>query len=301
VPSLRHQLLCFLVPRLRGSTEVVDAEAARVEKLAEQQRHRLFVPARVVSGCTVSEVDGYGFPVHEVHAAGASPTRTVLYLHGGGYVDPADGYHWRYAVRMATRLGVRVVLPHYPLAPRHTWRDSHDALVRLFERLAVESPAGVVLAGDSAGGGYALALAQTVAGRPGPQPTHLVLVAPWVDLTGSVPGTEAAARRDPWLQLSRLHLYAGWWSGGDDVARAELTPLRGNLTGLPPALMWCGTRDLLQPQCRALADAAGGAGWDLTYVERPGLIHVYPILPIPEARVAFAELAGFLGARDAVR
>jgi acetyl esterase/lipase len=58
--------------------------------------------------------------------------------------------------------------------------------------------------------------------------------------------------------------------------------------------MWCGTRDLLQPQCRLLAERAASQGWDLRYVEEPGLIHVYPLLPVPEARRAMAELTDFL-------
>ena len=292
MPSPQHQVLAHVLPRLRDSSDVVDPERTRAEKLAQQARHRARVPR--LRGMEVGSVDGLGFDVHDLRPTGSTPTRTVLYLHGGGYVGPLDVAHWRYAARLARRLGVRVVLPSYPLAPGHTWRDSHAALLRLFEQLAIESPGGVVLAGDSAGGGYALALGQQIAQRPGPQPTHLVLIAPWVDLTGRTPGTTEAADRDPWLRLTRLRLYGEWWSGGDDPLRPELSPLHGDLSGLPPALMWCGTRDLLQPQCRLLADRAAAQGWDLRYVEEPGLIHVYPLLPVPEARRALAELTSFL-------
>jgi acetyl esterase/lipase len=299
MPSLRHHLLASLVPRLRGSSEVTDPEQARADKLAEQAGQGGQVPSRLLRGLEVGTVDGVGFPVHDLRVAGSSPTRTLLYLHGGGYVGPLDPAHWRYAARLARAFEVRVVLPSYPLAPAHTWRNSHAALIDLFERLAIESPGGVVLAGDSAGGGYALALAQQIARRPGPQPTRLVLIAPWVDLTDGTPGTVEAARRDPWLKLSRLRLYGQWWSGEDDPTRPELSPLNGDLSGLPPAVMWCGTRDLLQPQCRLLAERAAAQGWDLRYVEEPGLIHVYPILPVPEARRAMAELADVLSDGDA--
>ena len=88
---------------------------------------------------------------------------------------------------------MRVVLPDYPLTPTYTWRDCCRRWSTLFEQLAVESPQGVVLMGDSSGGGLAVGLAQQVARRSGPQPTHLVGFAPWVDLTGETPGTEEAA------------------------------------------------------------------------------------------------------------
>ena len=95
----------------------------------------------------------------------------------------------------------------------------------------------------------------------------------------------------------KLRAYADWWAGSTaDVTRPEVSPGLGDLAGLPPTLMFCGTRDLLVPGCRLLARRAAQAGWDLTYVEEPGLIHVYPLLPLlPEARGAWRTTLDFLG------
>ena len=129
-----------------------------------------------------------------------------------------------------------------------------------------------------------------------PQPTHLLLHSPWVDLTTSTPETEEVALADPWLFLGKLHAYAEWWAGSpEDLGRPEVSPALADLAGLPPALMFCGTRDPLVPGCRLLARRAGEAGWALTYVEEPDLIHVYPMLPfVPEARKAWRQTLGFL-------
>ena len=232
---------------------------------------------------------------------GTTPTRTLYYLHGGGFVSPTDAWHVRYAVGLAARLGARVVLPDYPLTPEHDWRDSHAALAEDVQRYAARGR--VVLAGDSAGGNIALALAQTLRDRSGSGPERLLLISPWVDLSESTSETTTLADVDPWLSLPRLRTYAAWWSGAadpssiapDELARPELSPALGDLDGLPPALMFCGTRDLLRPGCRLLADRARTADWSLTYVERPDLIHVYPLLPgIPEARVARRQALAFL-------
>jgi monoterpene epsilon-lactone hydrolase len=285
-----------LIPVIRGRSEVHDPAQVRRDVLAAQQGAEPRPPRRLAARFDVRR----GEPVHhspvpwfEVRAPGAEPRRTVLYLHGGGYVSGLDRFHWRYAARLAGRLGVRVVLPDYPLTPNHTWRDSLPALTGLFERLAVESPHGVVLMGDSAGGGLAVALAQQVGRRSGPQPTHLVTFAPWVDLTGGTPGTEEAARRDPWLTLSKLKLYGTWWGAGDPHA-PEGSPLFGELSRLPQTMVLCGTRDLLAPQSRALVARTRAAGVPVTYVEEPGLLHVYPLLPVPEARRAFTQVTAFL-------
>jgi acetyl esterase/lipase len=186
------------------------------------------------------------------------------------------------------------VLPAYPLAPTNTWRDSHPALLRLFEQLAIESPRGVTLMGDSAGGGLALAVAQQAAALPGPQPTGLALVSPWVDLAGDTPGTEEQRAHDPWLRLTKMRLYGGWWAGDDDVRRPEVSPLHGEMAGLPETVVLCGTRDLLLPQVRTLVDRLRAAGVAMTYREETGLLHNYPLLPTPEAGPARRALASFV-------
>ena len=302
-PSRRHQALAWAVPRLRGSTELDSPELERSRLLESHARRNPQLPVRLVPGFSkrfsvVTEVlrGARGeFASYVVTPRGAEPRRTVVYLHGGGYVAGIDPFHVRYLAHLATALDARIVLPDYPLAPEHTWRDSHDPLARLTARWAGDSDE-LVLAGDSAGGGYALAIALTLRDRGGPQADRLLLHSPWVDLTTSTPETAAFSEEDPWLFLGKLDAYAGWWAGSpDDLGRPEVSPALGDLHGLPPALVFCGTRDTLAPGCRLLARRAAEAGWDLTYVERPGLIHVYPLLPlIPEARDAWRRTKEFL-------
>jgi epsilon-lactone hydrolase len=308
-PSLRHQLVAWAVPRLRGSGELEDEDVERARLEGWHAGLDRSLPTRSVrrfdrrftvqlEALTSPDGDAPGFPAYVVTPRGIAPARTVVYLHGGGFVSPMDGAHVRYAARLAEALDARVVLPDYPLAPEHTWRDSHEPLVGLVTRWAADSP--VVLAGDSAGGGLAVAVALTLRERGGPQPTHLLLHSPWVDLTTSTPETEEFSLRDSWLFLSKLTAYAAWWAGSaDDLVRPEVSPALADLAdlaGLPPTLVFCGTRDTLAPGCRLLADRAEEAGWDLTYVEEPDLIHVYPILPfVPEAKAAWRRTLAFLG------
>ena len=228
-------------------------------------------------GCEVTTRTDLGFPVHELRVRGTDGARRALPARRGLRRPRRPGAR-RYVVRLARRLDARVVLPVYPLAPQWTWRDSHPAVLSLFEQLAIESPRGAVLAGDSAGGGFALALAQQLAARPGPQPTHLVLLSPWLDLTNAAPGTAEANARDPWLHPAPARgVVVGRRRRRDP---AEVSPLYGDPAGLPPTLMFCGTLDTFHPQCRELVRRAEGTGWDLAYVEEPDLLHVFPT-PVP--------------------
>jgi epsilon-lactone hydrolase len=298
MPSRRHQLVAAAIPRLRGSRDLDSEPAERAAVVARHATLDRSLPVRAVRGLDrrfdvrVEQLDG--FPAHVLTPRGGTPVRTLYYLHGGGFTSGIDAFHVRYATRLADALQARVVLPDYPLAPEHTWRDSHDALVADAARWADE-PGGIVLAGDSAGGGLALAVALSMRERGHTPATHLVLHAPWVDLTTSTPETAEFARRDTWLFLGKLHAYAAWWAGSpDDLGRPEVSPGLADLSGLPPALMLYGTRDLLAPGCRLLATRAAEAGWDLEWIEEPDLIHVYGILPLlPEARRAFRQVVEF--------
>ncbi|WP_374454561.1 alpha/beta hydrolase [Nocardioides sp.] len=299
MPSRRHDLLATLVPKLRKSRDLdtEPAERARVEAWHRTLDRTLPTRAtpRFARRWDASVVD-IGFPCHVLTPRGRRPRRTLYYVHGGGYMAPIDAFHVRYATRLADAIGARVVMPDYPLAPEHTWKDSHDALVEDAARWADEE-GGIVLAGDSAGGGLALAVAESVRDRGLTPATHLVLHAPWVDLTTStLAETQAADAIDPWLFFGKLQAYATWWAGAaQDLGRPEVSPALGELAGLPRALVLYGTRDLLHPGCRLLVQRAAEAGWDLTAVEEPDLIHVYGLLPfVPEARRAFAQVVEFV-------
>ena len=299
MPSALHHVLANLIPRMREVSEIdtVEAEKARIEARHATQDRTL--PTRVVPlfhrrfSVTQAEVGSFG--AHVITRRGPAARRTVFYLHGGGFTGPIDPFHVRYAARLSRALDARVVIPDYPLTPEHTWRDSHEDLVAAAAAWTGAGP--TILAGDSAGGGLALAVALALRDRGEVPPTSMVLISPWVDLTTSSPETPAFNATDPWLRLSKIKAYARFWAGGEeDLGRPEVSPALADLSDLPRTLMFCGTRDSLAPGCRLLARRAVGAGWDLTYVEEPGLIHVYPMLPfLPEARRAFRQTRQFLG------
>jgi len=302
MPSLRHHLLTWALPRVLKVRELDDPERERERLLRWQGGHpptlathlvprfeqRFDVEERTLTGPAGAS------PCWVLTPRGTDPELTLVHVHGGGFTGTIGPWHVRYAARLARDLPARVVLPTYPLAPAHSWRDSHGMLAD--EVASWVARGRVVLSGESAGGGIALALAQTLRDRGGPQPWRLLLTAPWVDLTTSTPDTKELDAYDPWLFIGKLYAYADWWAGSpEDLGRPEVSPALGRLDGLPRALMLCGTRDLLVPGCRLLADRAAASDWDLTYMEAPGLLHAYPLLPlIPEARHAHRHTLEFL-------
>lgn len=251
-------------------------------------------PRRVARRCDLAVRLVAGHPVYAVSAAGrTSEPGSVVWFHGGAYTSEIAPQHWSLVAGLAAGTGRTVHVPLYGLAPEH---DALEALA-FAQEVARTLTAGeaVHLAGDSSGGGLALLLAQHWP-EDAPPLAGITLVAPWLDLAMSNPGIDEVEPHDPWLARAGLHVIADAWANG--VAREDprVSPVRGRLDGLPPVALHVGTRDITLPDCRLLRDRlAALPGPDrCRYVEVPGALHVHPLLPVPEGRVARRQIAAFV-------
>lgn len=283
--SLRHRMLAWVVSR--NPVTVASDDEHRALLLEQQAAGSIEPPAWLRKRLAITEYDGAECATYELVPADAH--RTLLYLHGGGYVGHADPQHWRFAGRLAERLGARVVVPQYPVAPTHTWRDAHPPLLDLLARMVAENPDDLTLVGDSAGAGLALSLVQQERAGSEPLPARVVLISPMLDLTGSVGPAD-----DPWLPQGYLDSCARLWAGGDPLDSPLISPLFGELAGLSPLLVMAGTRDFALPHARALVARVRATGGPATYVEGRRLLHDYPLLNVPEAGRALRQIEAFV-------
>lgn len=255
-------------------------------------------PRAVRRALEVTSREVAGFPVVSLVPPGAraGDGPVVVHLHGGAYVHQVVRQHWELARSHAATLGVEVLVPLYGLAPDHHADEALRLTTTLLDELAAAGrPA--YLSGDSAGGGLALLAAQHASAAGRATLRGLGLLAPWVDLTMGNPEIEAAERRDPWLARAALHEVARTWAHPWPVDDPRVSPLRGDLAGLPPVDLWVGDRDVCLPDTRLLRDRLVEAGVEVDYVEQPGALHVYPILPVPEGRAARRDLVARAGRR----
>jgi epsilon-lactone hydrolase len=287
VPSLQMRLIAVLlrvVHRRRTST------AERMRRAMDAPKAEV-VPPRALTerhGVTCRTVQG--FPCWSVVPKDGASGQAAVYLHGGAYVSPASPAHWALIGKLADA-GVRVELPLYGLAPAHTHHAAHPFVSQVLAELADAVGAEhVTVLGDSAGGGLALALVQGHVAAGKTLPRRLILIAPWLEAGLDHPATGAAQRSDPWLSREGLLEAARAWAGGDPLEDARLSPLRGELAGLPPTTLYVGTRDLFCPDVERFAHAARQAGVDVQITVETGAVHVYPLVPAPEGRRAAAEI-----------
>ena len=287
--SLKHRLLGLYFRLNNPDLKVTDPDEFRALRIQRQGEVPTGPPPGIEERVALSSWDEGGVQVDVLAPLDSAPARTVFYLHGGGYVSKAVRQHWRYAEGLVHELDARVVMPDYPIAPQHCWRDAHPPVLAAYRRVADEG-GDLTLLGDSAGAGFAVALAQQIVAEGTRNPDRLVVFAVWMDIamqTGVPP-------KDAMLSTDFLRLCGELWTDGDDPKLPQLSPIHGSFEGLPPILSICGTKDVQLPQARALTEAARAAGVDVTYIEERGLMHDYPILNIPEARRALRQVASFV-------
>lgn len=224
-----------------------------------------------------------------IGAEGAGPA--TLYLHGGGMMVGGLANYGAFLARWAGAAGGPVSFVDYRLAPEHPYpaaaEDAWAAYVAVRER-----PGPLWIAGDSAGGGLALHVAQRAAAEGGRQAERVLLISPWLDLTLSGASMAECARDDAMLSEAALRRMAGFYLGDADAREAGASPLFGAMAGLPPVRVVCSASEVLRDDSRRLAARIREAGGEVALREFGGGVpHVFPLFAMLGAG---REALGFL-------
>ncbi|HKY94255.1 MAG TPA: alpha/beta hydrolase [Kiloniellales bacterium] len=286
-----------------------DATVDPVTRLMEARR--LFL----VGGCVEGRVPRIAtttrvIPVRQggvrgewVLAAGARPERRLLYIHGGG-MCMGEASSYRHMVEpLSEALQAAVFSLDYRLAPEDRFPAAPDDCLAAWRWMERNGPADAApaeklwVAGDSAGGNLLLVLLGDLKRQGGRTADAAVAIAPLTDFTHEVRRREGASRRDPYLTVEGLAtLNAVYLPAAQDPRDPRVSPLFGDLAGLPPTLLDVGEREVLLDDAKAYAERATAAGSPVRLAVRPGMPHVFQwwCHLLPEARANLAEIAAFL-------
>jgi len=229
---------------------------------------------------------------------GASDDHAILWCHGGGFALGSSRSHKGMASHVAAVAKVTAVVPDYRLAPEHKHPAALEDCVTAYQHLIKEgvTPERIILAGDSAGGGLAVAAALKLKEQGGPMPAGLMLLSPWVDLANRGWSHTAKAQRDPFLTSNALGVRAREYLGG-----GNLSILDADMRGLPPTFIQTGEAEVLLSDSTSLAERLGAAGAPVTLEIWPDMFHIfqarYPMLT--QARQAIERLGQWAAAHVA--
>ena len=247
-------------------------------------------------------VDYVDTSVGGIPAIVATPTevqsdRHILYIHGGGYVLGSPKSHIAMCARLAKRAAATITVIDYRLAPEHVYPAAIDDCVTAYRAIIADiDPALVTIAGDSAGGGAALATIGALKAAGDPLPGAVYVLSPWTDLTASGESVVTRAPFDPMFDGNGLLDAATTYAGDTPLDDPGVSPLFADPTGYPPTLIQTGMDEILLSDSIRLAERYQAAGVDVRLDLRDDLWHVYPMLAgyMPEATDALIRAAVFI-------
>jgi acetyl esterase/lipase len=239
-----------------------------------------------------------------VLAPGAETGRILLYLHGGGYVIGSSNTHRDLAGRLSRAAAARVLLIDYRLAPEHPYPAAVEDATVAYRWLLRHgaTPASMVIAGDSAGGGLTVAALVALRDAGEALPAAGVCISPWIDLEGIGASMTTRASVDPIVQRQGLVWFANLYLGGASPQTPLAAPLYADLHGLPPLFIHVGTAETLLDDATRLAECARAAGVEVTLEVWEEMIHVWHLFAamLPEGQQAIERIGEYIRQRISV-
>ena len=283
----------------RVNKEISEAETA--EEKVKAYRQGMSVPAGAVIFGKYEIVEGQlgNCPVTWMSQDFFPVDRAILYLHGGGYIGGSVLFSRNGAASLAVEFGSKLAAIDYRLAPEHPWPAALDDALAAYEQMLSDGmPAeGIVIVGESAGAGLALATVLAAKDKGLAMPAAVIALSPWCDLTMSNITMRANRRRDIMLTNELLTLASSLYAGDNDRTNPYISPIFGDFSGFPPLLIQVAAEELLLGEIIDTAGRAAEQSENEVQLEiYEGVWHVWQTMDeiVPEARQAVEKMGAFV-------
>ena len=256
--------------------------------------------AKIPEGVEIKEENIKGIHSEWIIPENANREKMILYVHGGGYISGSCNDHRGFVSKFAKKCGLLTLQFEYRLAPEYPFPDGLNDSMAVYKWLLENDfkPKNIIIAGESAGGGLTLALLLALKKYNIPMPAAAVAISPWTDLTCSSDSYKtknkvSVAPIDSWQVFSKHYV------GNNPADLPLISPLFGDLQGLPPVFINSGEDDELFEDGEKFYQKARKAGVDITFRAGKGMVHCYPLLDpfFKEATEAMQEICDFIKER----
>lgn len=315
MPSLKSKLVIFTLRnrhllKFRLKPEVITRQTDTValrKSFEEGARKFGAIPAGVeISPVTIPSLPA-GLAAEWIHlegspAAPAAPAPAIFYTHGGGYISGSCADHRNHVARFVKAAGIGALLYEYRLAPEHPFPAAVEDTLAAYRWLLAQgvAPDRTVIAGESAGGGLCLAGLLAIRDEGLPLPAGAAALSPWLDLHCTSPSYRTNARRDI-STAGSWDVWGDYYCAQADRSHPWLSPVYGDLRGLPPILIEVGDCEIMLDDSVRFAEKAKAAGVEMDLRVWEGMVHCFPLLApmFPEATQAWNEVIAFIQKRVA--
>ncbi|MCB0508268.1 MAG: alpha/beta hydrolase [Chitinophagales bacterium] len=227
---------------------------------------------------------------------GYSKSKTILYLHGGGYVMGSYNTHRALIGRIARASNCKALAINYKKAPENAYPLAVKDALAAYKQMLAEGYENIFIMGDSAGGGLTLALLQLIRKYRLPKAAGSVLLSPWTDLTLSGESIRTKKDKDPLITPHLLEIFSKRYFADADPKNPLISPLFADVKGFPPTLIQVGGHEVLFDDSIRMAKKLNQAGVDVQLEIYENMMHVWQFFGgiVPEANKAIEEIGAFV-------
>lgn len=202
--------------------------------------------------------------------------KIILYQHGGSYATNLTNVYWDFFADIIRDTGVTIIIPDYPLTPSFYYKDVFDMMVPLYEETIKKVGAdNLIVMGDSAGGGLSLALCQDAGKKGLDQPSRLILISPWLDVSMKNSKIDEAQKNDKLLNKDLLKLAGQVYARDGDINYDFISPINGPLDKIKNVTIFSGSYDILNPDTELFVEKAKNAGLEIDYRKTEKAVHIW--------------------------
>jgi len=224
--------------------------------------------------------------------------KMIFYVPGGAYVFSIVGLHWTLISKLIDATNATVVVANYPKIPEATAEGTYTYMETLYQKAAAtHADKEIIIMGDSAGGGLAIGFAQDIKDKSLAQPSQVIALSPWLDVTMRNPDIPAIEKDDKALNPISLRKAGEIYAGEMDTQDPRVSPIFGDFQGLPQLSIFTGTHEIFDADTRKLKKRLDQEGIAFNYYEYPRMIHTWMLMPVGETKQAIAQIVDLVEGR----
>lgn len=226
--------------------------------------------------------------------------KIVFYIHGGAYISNVIAHQWHLVEALISKTNATFIIPNYEIAPFSTYKETFEFINSLYNQLLTAHKSNdFILMGDSAGGGFALGFVMTLRNNNQIQPSQIILLSPWLDITMQNPEIKKIDKYDKMLAIEGLQMAGDLFAGDMKQTDYRLSPIYGNFKGLNKISVFIGTHDLFIADTRKMKNILDSNSIPFNYFEYPKMFHVWvAATKMKEAKISINQISKLINNSD---
>lgn len=219
--------------------------------------------------------------------------KIIIYIHGGSFVEEAISYQIKFAQKIAIKTNSTLIIPRYKLIPDGNYKKMYELISEIYENIK-HTNREINFLGDSSGGGFILSYAMYLRDKKDILPKNILMLSPWIDLSMENEKLKESEKLDSMSGIDGNKYCGKLWADDLSVIDPKISPIYGDLTGLPKLTIATGSYDILKPDCLRLCELLDKNSIDYNYIEYKNQGHDFGMYPTKEGNLLAEDFSNII-------